>query len=138
MKFSPYQLRKLGLEPSFHKFPCELDNKPADEFRQQVLSKFSNVIKVLFSSDDGGLDNDYLNVGSEHTHPDANAFLANWLLKPVTPLSGCSTYEEAFDMIIPRNAQTSAELAPYIEKFGNIVKSEFESRQSTGNNEKSD
>lgn len=135
MKFSPSQMRKLGLEPSFAHFPCNLASKSTtDEFNSLVLGRFRNVIIALFNSDDGYLDNDYANTATESAHPDVQRFLSNWLLKPVTPLPACSTHEEALNMIIPRSAQTSQELSPYMDKFTQIVKEEYDKYHSKPDN----
>lgn len=135
MKYTQSQMRKLGLDPSYAYFPCFLASKSTrDELSQKILGRFRNIIHSLFTSDDGNLDNDYLNSGTESASPDVQRFFSNWLLKPVKPLPGCSSHEEALNLVISRNAQSSEELAPYMQKFEEIVKTEFDKSKNSQSN----
>ena len=86
-----------------------------------VKGGFANVIDLLFDSSDGSLDNCISKYVGENAPECVKSFIQNILMAPVQPLTSAATDDIAFDMIIPRSAQTSAEMQPYLDRMRSIV-----------------
>lgn len=95
-----------------------------EEQENIVLGQFKNIIKVLFSSSDGSLDSNPASLLTENSPEPVRVFAQNFLLKELPAARSAPDDDTAFDMLIPRSAQTSVELAPYVD----FLKSEISSK----------
>lgn len=124
-RYSDSMLLSLGLRP---------ENTPADDFEAPVncpypsvdmveiaRGKFGQILDVLYTSKDGDLDNAVKTLVSESAPIEIQSFVKNVLMCPLTPLKSAPDDATAFDMIIPRSAQTSRELIPYLDVIKNEV-----------------
>lgn len=112
-------LESLGLRP---------ENTPSDDYVIPVncdkvsvdmvtvaRGKFGQILDILYSSTDGDLDNNLKSLVSENAPVEIRSFVNNVLLCPLPQLKSAPDDDTAFDMIIPRNAQTSNEIRPYLD-----------------------
>lgn len=131
MKTSRYtdaQLRSLGYNPDTRKYITNLAS--SDNYvknRSALLGRFKNVIDVLFDSSDGALDSNPASLIGENAPESVKTFAKNVLLCDVQAFRAAPDDETAFNMLIPRTAQTSAELRPYLDGIRNYIS---ERRQS--------
>ena len=131
MYITDKQLKKLGFNPSNRLFPARLASKSTTvELNKQILGRFRNICQAIFNSKNGRLDMDFVMQCTESSSPDVQAFFSNWLLKPVQPLPAFSTHEDALNYIIPKSAQDSQQIAPYLDKFSSIIKDEMVKSQN--------
>lgn len=118
-------LSSLGLRP---------ENTPSDDFEVKIncpypsvdmveiaRGKFGQILDLLYTSKDGDLDNAVKTLVSENAPIEIQSFVRNVLLCPLTALKSAPDDDAAFDMIIPRKAQTSTELMPYLDVIKNEV-----------------
>lgn len=120
-RFTPRMMRSLGY-PVRYNMPMGVFTD--EDQRQQsnlVKGKFANIIDVLFDSNDMSLDNAVSKYVSENAPEDVKMFVQNVLMRPVEPLSAAPDDETAFEMIIPRRAQSQLEMQPYLDNMRQIV-----------------
>lgn len=124
-RYSDSMLISLGLRP---------ENTPSDDYEVSVncpyssvdmievaRGKFGQILDVLYTSKDGDLDNSVKTLVSESAPIEIQSFVKNVLMCPLKPLKAAPDDASAFDMIIPRSAQTSRELIPYLDVIKNEV-----------------
>lgn len=124
-RYSADMLRSLGLRP---------ENTPSDDYEVKIncpypsvdmveiaRGKFGQILDILYTSKDGDLDNAVKTLVSENAPIEIQSFVKNVLLCPLKALKSAPDDDVAFDMIIPRKAQTSTELMPYLDVIKNEV-----------------
>lgn len=131
-RYTDAQLISLGYSPEVNKYSvCLLSSDAHIKRKQIVLGAFANVINVLFSSSDGSLDNNINSLVTENCPPSVRTFLEKFLCQPVKPLPSAPDAATAFDLIIPRSVQSSADLAPYIDNMRTIVKTAMDKNRES-------
>lgn len=124
-RYSDSMLSSLGLRP---------ENTPNDDYEVEIncpfpsvdmieiaRGKFGQILDILYNSTDGDLDNAVKTLVSESAPIEIQSFVRNVLMCPLKPLKAAPDDSAAFDLIIPRSAQTSRELIPYLDVIKNEV-----------------
>lgn len=122
-RYSKQQLNSLGLSGQFNDQKILVDYE-FDKIQTEKLVKgqFKNIIDTLYTSTDGSLDNNVRQFVSESSPSSVKSFIQNVLLCDVQSLRSAPDDETAFNCLIPRSAQTSSELAPYIDYIKSTIK----------------
>lgn len=127
-RYTDAMLCSMGLQPECN---AETYIQPSDKPSLNALAckGFENVINVLFSSTNGALDyNAYTNVTMDSPEI-VKRFASAVLLQNIPAMRAAPDDETAFDLLIPRHAQSHSELAPYIDKLRGYVESARQSAQ---------
>lgn len=140
-RFSDGQLRSLGLNPT--QTPIEYHEPEPTVVTVDMISaargNFGQILDILYSSKDGDLDNNLKSFVSENAPIEVRQFVNNVLLLPHTAFKSAPDDDTAFDMIIPRNAQTPKELMPYLDAIrGEVSEARERYLNSLNNTNKSD
>ncbi|MDE5568266.1 MAG: hypothetical protein K2J12_07470 [Muribaculaceae bacterium] len=120
-RFTPRMMRSLGY-PVRYNMPMGTMTK--EQIKQQtalVKGRFANIIDLLFDSNDMSLDNAVSKYVSENAPEDVRMFVQNVLMCPVQSLAAAPDDDTAFEMIIPRHAQSQQEMQPYLDNMRQIV-----------------
>lgn len=111
--YTPTQMKSLGLTPNVENvyviFPTD-----RDEINELVYGKFRNILELIFSSKGTELD-DVFKVSISENAPESVKMFAQNMMAAVQALPASPNDDIAFDTIIPRAVQTSAEFQPYLE-----------------------
>lgn len=122
LRYTLEQMRNLGYQYPDSDHLIVLDSvRNREELDEIVKGQFKNIIDVLFSSRDGTLDNVLAMSISENAPQSVKTFIQNVLMCDVQALQSAPDDDTAFETLIPRHAQTSSELEPYIESLRGMV-----------------
>lgn len=97
------------------------------EFRHVVtmneiaLGKFKSILKLIYSSNDGSLDNNISKLVSENAPQCVRDFVNNFLLREVPSLSPAPDDDVAFSTILSRHVGTLSELQDYVDTISDYV-----------------
>lgn len=132
-RYSDSMLLGLGLSPVGRYLP-DFVSKDSDLVEMLKWSKgdFANIIDAIF---DGSHVNIFDKLTSSSTPAHVKEFINNFLMKRISVVPSHYNDDEAFDSIIPRSLQTSAELSPYLDKLRSLVQ---EARKPSVNSSSSD
>ena len=119
--YTDAQLKRMGFNPDNFNHPVCLPDSNKEDVLSFVKGKFANVIDAIFTSTDGSLDNVLAMSVSEHAPQSVQTFIRNVLMCDVQAVQAAPDDETAFDTLIPRSAQSSAEIAPYLDSLRQIV-----------------
>lgn len=139
-RFSDIQMRRLGLRTDSRDLDYDMSKSVDYNVIEKIVKgEFKNIIDVLYSSKDGSLDNDLDRyISRDSVNPSVRSFVESVLKCNVSSLMSAPDDDTAFDMIIPRSAQTESELRPYLGYLKNQVRQHREqvlaSRQGNQNN----
>lgn len=117
-RYSTSQLQSLGLNPDFTPESysgCNGYESSYITLSEIACGKFRQIIDVLYSSDEVSLSNNLQQFVSDSAPIEIQSFVKNVLLCPIQALKSAPDDDTAFDMIIPRSAQDSTELRPYLD-----------------------
>lgn len=114
-------MRSLGYPVRYNMDMGTIDAAQAKQHSKLVKGRFANIIDLLYDSTDMSLDNAVSKYVSENAPEDVRMFVQNVLMRPVEPLAAAPDDDSAFEMIIPRSAQSQQEMKPYLENMRNIV-----------------
>ena len=114
-------MRSLGYPVRYNMDMGTMDASQAKQHSKLVKGRFANIIDLLYDSTDMSLDNAVSKYVSENAPEDVRMFVQNVLMRPVEPLAAAPDDDTAFEMIIPRSAQSQQEMLPYLENMRNIV-----------------
>lgn len=131
-RYSAAQYRGLGYKPS-DADTC-LSRESRDRLDQIVKGQFKEVIDIIFSSTDGSLDSNPAALISPSAPLEVQTFAKAFLLQNINPAKAAPDDDTAFDMLVPRSVQTTAELAPYIDYIRNEVTSKLQSNDTPSTN----
>lgn len=129
-KFNSRQLAILGYNPDSVLCHVYFSDSELEDFRRLVYGKFENIIKLIFSSNDGSLDNDFQQYLSENSPDVVKSFVSNILMANVQSLPSAPDSDTAFDMIIPRSVQSRSDLAVYIPHIKQTIDGYLKSSQN--------
>lgn len=121
-RYTPAMIKSLGM----HRGSAQNQTNLAvpnglDDIQRQTLGQFKNIIDILYSSTDGRLDSNPMRFIGDNVSDTVKTFAANVLLCPITSLKAAPDDDTAFDMLIPRSAQSAAELKPYLNYLRDYV-----------------
>lgn len=112
--YTPNQMRSLGLAPNDAPNYKVIIEK--SDIKALVYGKFKTILETIYSSKGTELD-DILKVTISENAPESVRMFAQNLSSVVQALPGAPNDDVAFDTIIPRSVQSSAEFEPYLEHF---------------------
>lgn len=130
-RYTDKQFRSLGYDPDYKARSFANQDAPESQSEINFLSQFRNVLEVIYSSKDGKLDYSPVQI-SENAPESVRTFINNTLMSDIPSIQSAPDDDTAFDLLVPRSVQTSAEFAPYRDKLINIV-SEYRDRVSQNN-----
>lgn len=135
-RYSDEMLRGLGICPDHRGKPDFIPNdKDAQELVYWFKGDFGNIIDTIF---DGSPVNLFDKLTSTNTPDHVKNFINNFLMKRIQSVPSSMSDDEAFASIIPRRAQTSAELQPYLGRLKDIVSDFRKSHSSPKSNASED
>lgn len=105
-----------------------------------AMSKFGDVLRVIYESPDGNLVNDLQQFVSENSSPDLRAFVQNVLLVDIPSFKAAPDDETAFEMIVPRSLGSVADFQPFRNRILSLVskyRDEYNSKHSSESSEAS-
>lgn len=122
-RYTPSQLRVLGYSDDVESdsFVSYDVDKAIVERDAIVKGQFKNIIDVIFSSNDGSLDNDINSLVSENAPESVKSFVRNVLMCDVQAVQSAPDDDAAFEALIPRSVQSMGEIAPYVDFLRNTV-----------------
>lgn len=121
-RYSVNAFRSLGYSEDFRNLNISLrDENAGSEISDFVLGQFKTVAKILFDSNDGGLDYNPMKYINDNSPEIVKRFAQQVLLCDVQAFRAAPDDDTAFDMIVPRQLQTSAELSPYLDKLKSYI-----------------
>ncbi|UPW41307.1 hypothetical protein [Sigmofec virus UA08Rod_4258] len=132
-RYTSTQFRSLGYPDPEHFIGSRelVDPFPevsATEREMFAYGKFKSIIKVLFAE---SRHPEFDALVTENSSPEVRNFVNNFLFKQIQCLPACSTDEDAFNSIIPRDVQTEAELRPYLDNLKQYISDYRASKQQS-------
>lgn len=122
LRYSEKSLNSLGYNRLYNDIVAVRDTSAnRANILRLVKGKFANIIDILYSDSDGSLDSDLSSFVSENSPDVVKAFVQNVLMVDRGQLLAAPDDETAFDMIIPREAQTAAEIQPYLDYIASQI-----------------
>lgn len=131
-RYSRSQFESMGLSDEFNGQSYDLLYRGNCDMKKIARGKFGEILDVLYDSNETSLDNNLRALVSENAPDHVKAFVNNVLLCDVPALRAAPDDETAFNCLIPRSAQTSRELAPYLDTIRSLI-SEKRADTSTSN-----
>lgn len=120
-RYTKEQFVSLGLTDQWNETKIVLDFDPKSQTQDAVLGQFKNIIKVLYDSSDGSLDNNLDKFVTSNSPAAVQEFVRGVLMCDVQEFQRAPDDETALACLIPRSAQTSGELAPYVQNIQNYI-----------------
>lgn len=119
-RYSPDSLRVLSGSPHFNNC-TEMPFTDLDKAKQDLFSfgNYKSIICTLFSDPDSRPD--FNSLLSEKSSPEVISFVNNFLMKEIQTLPPALSDEDAFNSIIPRSAQSEAEIRPYLDALKQFI-----------------
>lgn len=130
-RFTKERLRCMGRYVEFYQDP----DKPQfpDTFYMSdsdldaiTKGKFKEIIDVLYSSEDGRLVNNLNMIVSENAPESVRSFVRNVMLCDVQALQSAPDDETAFNLIVPRFMQDSADIVPYVDYIREAISAHYD------------
>lgn len=130
-QYSKSQLAHLNIKCNFNDTVPHLLSVSNWKQRQEiVLGAFKNVCDIIFNAKDGSLQFTPDMLINENSPDIVKRFATNFLFANIPEVTRAPDDETAFNLLIPRQYQTSAELAPYREKLVDIISTYRKSAQN--------
>lgn len=124
-RYTDNMLRHLGLNPESRKYASGPRGEALTELcksaHDAVVGKFENILRLLYTSDTGSLENNLQEFMTASTPQIVKDFVQQVLMADIPSMRAAPDDETAFATIIPREFQTYAEFTPYAEHIKEFI-----------------
>lgn len=137
-RYTPSILAALGYKHNFAHLQGQqsspIEPEPGNDLRIIAVNQFENIIKTIFSNDDGEIPNLLKVVITDNTPESVKEFVRNVLSTNISAFKAAPDSDTAFDMIFPRRAYSSVGYRQWSDSIKNVIsyyQSEYRAKHSS-------